>query len=160
MKKHSSDKGYGFHVSGEVDAYLTLSLTKGPPIYRITIDEKLSENLIRILIARCNRNMKKYSVEKDFWTDEEEQFITPESYQSLMKIIPSKSRKFKWNQFQEGQVFIAGKVKSVSQTKSKFLFAKSTRSNIYRVDHYIKGIVKSIYEQALTGGLRDAAPDK
>lgn len=160
MKKSMAEERFGFQVSGEVDAYLTLSLTKGPPIYRITIDEKLSENLIRILIARCNRNRKKYSIEKDFWTDEEEQFITPENYESRMKIIPSKSRKFKWNQFQEGQVFISGKVRKVLQTKSKFLFAKSTRSNIYRVDHYIKGIVKSIYEQALTGGLRDAAPDK
>ena len=94
-----------------------------PVAHRITIDERLSEDLVRLEICELAKVAEKgeFKDEPDFWKsivqEGKEILARPinsakkpvkNSYARLMSIPDSKVKKFPWKDLKEGQVFLSG----------------------------------------------------
>ncbi len=68
-------------------------------VRRITIDEKLSEDLIRVLISPLKKGTRKFRDQLEYWEDEKEELVRPDSFAEKMGIPFSKKKEFKWENF-------------------------------------------------------------
>jgi hypothetical protein len=144
---------------------------KIPTVHRITIDERLSEDHIRIEICKLIKIDKsgEFRDEPDYWediTEEGEEIIAQprvqkkksktNSYTDLMSIPKSKARKFPWKDLQEGQVFLAGEFKVREQksgnTKAKRYFIQPGKKDFEQIDDDVKENTKTLYYKILAKG--------
>ena len=74
-----------------------------PPVLRITIDEKLEDDLIRILVAQLNYGEITFSDDSSYWQEEEEFLVKPSDYQKKMYMTQANAKKWSWDRLHEGQ---------------------------------------------------------
>ncbi len=119
-------------------------------VRRITIDEILSGELMRILVSSLGKSGE-FS-DKDFEAEEEETFATPEDYIEIMGV--TYKRRYPWTYFEEGQVFLSGHFKVLKRGSKKkpletYKAGWKIRRNFRRIDWSVKKTVKELYEKAL-----------
>lgn len=123
------------------------------PVCRITVDEKLERNLIRILIATLKPDKEIFNDEVQYWNEEIKELVKPDTYKHVFGITGGSANKWNWDDLSEGQVFLAGEFKVYSERNTQNLFIRNPgRRNFKRIDSIIKDNIKKKYLKALQGG--------
>ncbi len=121
-------------------------------VWRITVDEKLSEDYIRLLVSPLDSGVKDFSDEKDNWGRETIMFVQSENYAQIMKIPAKFSKKILWSDLWEGQVFLAGRFRIVGNKKTPVKFrVDSKQQNFLSIYELAKKQMKRIYFRTLEG---------
>ena len=137
-------------------------------VHRITIDEQLSEDLIRLEICELKKLDKagEFKDEPDFWRDivqEGEEIlarpINPEKesekglYTDLMSIPESQVKQFPWKDLKEGQVFLSGAFvvneEQSGDKKVKRYFIRPGEKAFKQIDDDVKENTKTLYYEIL-----------
>ena len=126
------------------------------PIYRITVDERLSDDLVRVLFAE----LKTVSNESFFddtinsWKEEKILLVNPETWIKKLSVPSSYTEKYPFSSLYEGQVFLCGNI-TLNRSKNsnkRFKINKSPAIKLLPVTSYVKEDIKMLYRNALTGG--------
>jgi len=144
---------------------------KIPKVLRITIDERLSENLIRLEICKLVDigNSGEFKDEPGFWKDaakEGEEILVQSNiskhksrkklYTDLMSIPKSQVDKFPWKDLKEGQVFLSGefevKEKMIKNKNVKQYFIHPGKESFEQIDDDVKENTKNLYFEILAKG--------
>ena len=80
------------------------------PVYRITVDERLSNDLVRLLIAPLVAGVDTFADRDKDWGPEEEVMVNSTTYARQMGV---REAKLPWHTLAEGQVFLVGHFKTV-----------------------------------------------
>ena len=125
-------------------------LKKSVQVRRITIDEKLSDDLIRLLSSSLKRGFREFKDRMEYWEEEKELLVRPNSYAKKMGIPLSNKKKWKWEDFKEGQAFLSGNFGIVytKKTPGKFV-VNPGRKKFISIDDLAKKDIKKIYFKAL-----------
>ena len=142
-----------------------------PRVHRISIDERLSEDLIRLEICELNKSDEsgEFKDEPDFWSDiakEGEEFLArptrPEKesnvglYTDLMSIPESQVMRYPWKDLEEGQVFLSGAFQIVEEQsddkKVKRYFVSADHEAFEQIDDDVKENTKTLYYEILAKG--------
>jgi len=119
-------------------------------VQRITIDEKLTDDLIRLLISPLAKGVKEFYDGKNDWEEEQECFIQPDTYIQEMDIPLSKKEKWPWIDLQEGQVFLSGQFKILGSEEAPKKFVIAPRQEEFlRIDKRVRKDIQQLYSKAL-----------
>ena len=140
-------------------------------VHRITVDERLSEDLIRLEICELKKlgESGEFKDEPDFWRDivqEGEEIvvrpINPEKeskkglYTDLMSIPESQVKQFPWKDLKEGNVFLSGafevKEEQSGNKKVKRYFIRPGKKAFRQIDDDVKENTKTLYYEILAKG--------
>ncbi len=126
------------------------------PIYRITVDERLSDDLVRVLFAEL-KTVKDGSLFDDTvnsWKEEKVLLVHPETWIEKLPAPLSDTKKYPFSSLYEGQVFLCGNI-TLNRSKNRnkrFKINKSTPRRLLHVTSYIREDIKKLYSKALTEG--------
>lgn len=120
------------------------------PVRRITIDERLADGLIRILIANLKANIKTFGDDPDYWWKERDVLVHPKDYQEKMGIPPKFAQDWPWDKLYEGQVFLSGGYREITEKGAEPTFVvDAEQRNFQCIDRQSKDRVKRSYLTAL-----------
>lgn len=149
-----------------------MDLDKGTAtVHRITVDEKLAEDLIRLEICKLKKleDGGEFKDEPGFWEDiaeEGEEIFArapdPDNksqedlYTEIMSIPAALSSQFPWKDLTEGQVFLSGSF-SVRESqnedkKIKKYFYRPKENSFEQIDDEVKDDTKILYYEVLAQG--------
>ena len=121
-------------------------------VRRITIDERLSDGLIRILVADLEDNPKTFDDDPKYWGEEAELLVNPKDYRERMG-MPRTARKWSWRKLYEGQVFLSGGFSAITKKDGEVKFETDAKQrNFMCIDRVSKERVKKDYMKAMEGG--------
>ena len=83
---------------------------KESPVYRITVDERLSDNLVRLLIAPLAAGVDTFADRDQDWGPEEEVMVNAANYALRMGVPEAE---LPWRTLAEGQVFLVGQFETM-----------------------------------------------
>lgn len=119
-------------------------------VLRITIDERLADDLVRVLAAKLKGNVTAFNDDPEYWEEEEELLVQPDNYQKEMGMTQDNAKTWPWDKLQEGQVFLLGRFQINRSRKAPTMFRVDPRRRYFRrIDHLIKNLVKKKYLTAL-----------
>lgn len=137
-------------------------------VHRITVDERLSEDLIRLEICELKKTGEsgEFKDEPDFWRDivkEGEEIVArpinqeneskKDLYTDLMSIPESQVKHFPWKDLKEGQVFLSGafevKEEQRGDKKVKRYFIRPGEKTFKQIDDDVKENTKTLYYEIL-----------
>lgn len=143
-------------------------------IWRITVDERLDEKIVRFLVAEMKKGVDiGVVIDEEIWDDEEEFIITSDDLSwihhkgeecyncwSLVKeawgIHPKLAPE--WSELHEGQVYLSGSFEMVKVANSFVIKRNPKKRTFIRVDTRpeIKDDLKWLYNEVITRGKMDA----
>lgn len=121
-------------------------------VRRITVDEKLSEDLFRFVFCSLKEGIEKFTDQSDKWQKEKGKLVHPGNYSRILYVEKSKAPP--WETLQEGQVYLSGEFEVVGdQTKPDYFRVSPGRRKFLRIDKLdmINDGVKSLYSDVLRG---------
>jgi hypothetical protein len=143
-----------------------------PSVYRISVDERLSDDLIRLEICELVKwdESGEFKDKPDYWRDiyqEKDLFALPNQpkgdstnrpYTELMWMPESVVDKFPWKDLTEGQVFLSGEfviqeTQQEGRTEKRYFINPGERAFI-RIDEDVKDDTKALYFGILAKGDR------
>jgi hypothetical protein len=119
-------------------------------VRRITVDEKLSDDLFRFVFCSLKEDIEKFTDRDDEWQEEREELVHPKDYSQILDV--KKPEAPAWETLQEGQVYLSGEFKVIGdQTKPEYFKVNPGRRKFLRIDNLdmIDEGVKSIYSDVL-----------
>lgn len=144
---------------------------KTTTVHRITVDERLSEDLIRLEICELKKfgESGEFKDEPDFWRDivrEGEEIVArpinqeneskKDLYTDLMSIPESQVKQFPWKDLKEGQVFLSGafevKEEQGGDKKVKRYFIRPGEKVFKQIDDDVRENTKILYYEILAKG--------
>ena len=130
--------------------------TRVPIVCRITVDEKLADGLIRILITELKNDVVAFNDDPVYWGEEEELLVMPDNYQERMGMTWESARKWHWESLCEGQVFLQGRFRMESGQLAQQMFVVDMEQwDFQRIDPLIRGRLKNEYLAALERSVPD-----
>ena len=122
-------------------------------VQRITIDEKLSEDLIRLLVSTLKGGIKKFRDQMEYWEEEKEELVRPDSFAKKMGIPFPEKKKWKWENLREGQVYLSGSFDIVDIKKPPGKFEVNPKQKEFlSIDTLVKEDIKKLYFRVLGRG--------
>lgn len=133
-------------------------------VYRITVDERLSEDLIRLEVCKLKNKHKseEFSDEPEIWEDifmegeeilarplEPESFPEMENKDSLELIVESLIKKIEWKNLTEGQVFLLGEYDIREDTTGKRYYTRPGVFTFNQIDDAVYDNTKILYYNIL-----------
>lgn len=122
-------------------------------VRRITVDEKLSDDLFRFVFCSLNEGIKKFTDRDDEWQEEREKLVHPRNYSRILYV--KKSEAPAWETLKEGQVYLSGEFKVIGdKTKPEYFEVSSGQREFLRIDNLeiIDEGIKSLYSDVLRRG--------
>lgn len=122
-------------------------------VRRITVDEKLSDDLFRFLICPLKKDVEKFHDESDYWQGEGVKLVNPKNYAKILGVNEPEAPK--WEELKEGQVYLSGEFDRVNGKTEPILFRVSRgRRKFLRIDNLeaFDEDLRSLYSDALKGG--------
>jgi len=122
-------------------------------VRRITVDEKLSDDLFRFVFCSLKKGIKKFTDRDDEWQEEREKLVHPRNYSRILYIKKSKAPA--WETLKEGQVYLSGEFEVIGEkTKPESFKVSPGRREFLRIDNLeiIDEGVKSLYSDVLRSG--------
>lgn len=120
------------------------------PVRRITIDERLADGLIRILVANLKANLETFGDGPKYWGEESELLVHPEDYQEELGMPSEPKEEWLWNNLYEGQVFLSGGFRETPEKGAEPTFVvDAEQRNFQCIDRQSKDRVKKSYLAAL-----------
>jgi hypothetical protein len=122
-------------------------------VRRLTVDEKLSDDLIRLLVCPLAAGRQEFRDETGAWGVESSLAIVPANYAAVMGIPDGMVEDYPWGMLREGQVYLSGSflVKGDEKSPAGFIVVSEGR-NFLRIDDLVKRRIKKLYFDALEGG--------
>ena len=154
-----------------------------PLVYRITVDEKLDDNTIRLLVSPLVAGIEKYADKKTKvivitdrqrnWEDERDLIVKRDNFEELLPIfglMAENVKGFGWENIREGQVYLLGEVmqKKVKKRRNEGtdkdevltqFIVKPDEANFYRIDDEVSASIKRLYFSTLKGRRKHAVRD-
>lgn len=121
-------------------------------VRRITVDEKLSDDLFRFLWCWLKEGTKKIKGRVDEWQEEQEKWVNHQNYSRVL--YTKKIKAPAWETLKEGQVYLSGEFKVVGdRTKPKYFEVSPGQKEFLRIDNLelIDEGVESLYSDVLKG---------
>lgn len=121
-------------------------------VRRITVDEKLSDNLFRFVYCSLKEGIEKFTDKDDEWQKEQGKLVHPQNYSRILYI--RKSEAPAWEALKEGQVYLSGEFKVIGDRAAPEYFEISSgRREFLRIDNLeiIDEGVRSLYSDVLKG---------
>lgn len=122
---------------------------KGVTLKRITVDEKLSENLVRILVSKLAKGVKEYAVAAGKWGKEEEYLLSPDNYTKELGLSKSMAQQFPWYDLEEGQVFLLGNFKTAGSRTAPRIAVRKGPMRMMRIDEMLRTDIEQLYSNVL-----------
>jgi hypothetical protein len=98
-------------------------------VKRITVDERLAEDLIRFEICALNKNVEKFFDRVGIWGEKKEELVRRTDYKRMLHLPQP------WNTLKEGQVFMLGEFEIIGErTKPKYFKASPGKKEFIRID--------------------------
>ena len=119
-------------------------------VRRITVDEKLSDDLFRFVFCSLKEGVERFSDQSDKWLKEQEKLVKPANYFRILYVKKSKAPA--WETLQEGQVYLSGEFEIIGNKKNPEDFKASPgQRNFLRIDELdiVDETVKSLYSDVL-----------
>jgi hypothetical protein len=134
---------------------------KSPRVLRLTVDEKLSEDLIRLLVCPLAAGITEFYDRTGEWGAESEVLVGPATFAGVMGIPDDKASAYPWEKLKEGQVFLSGRFAVLGHEKEpdKFTAGSKTR-NFLRIDDLVRKRIKRLYFDALEGRKAPCPPTR
>jgi len=142
-----------------------------PTVRRITVDERLSEDLIRLEICELRKSDEsgEFKDDPEYWQDSveegdeilarptnQEDVSKTNLYTDLMDIPESQAKQFPWKDLKEGQVFLSGAFEvreEVSGNKKiKRYYIHPGGKLFEQIDDDVKEDTKNLYYEILAKG--------
>lgn len=122
-------------------------------VRRITVDEKLSDDLIRIVDCHLKKGRRVFTDKEQDWGIEREHPVTEENYIKKIGIPEDQMHKYKWADMKEGMVFLVGNF-DIEQTKRKpkRFVVDRRRQSFARIDDLAGELMEKLYFSVLKGG--------
>lgn len=124
-----------------------------PVVRRITVDERLTDDLVRLAVSRLEEGIEIFYDRQDDWGLERESWARPKDYIQKLGVSPEKAPS--WDSLQEGQLFLVGEFEVVGDRDNpRFFRIHPGGQEFVRLDlleEYKEG-VKRLYSILLTGG--------
>lgn len=131
------------------------------PVWRITVDERLTNDLIRILIADLKPDRTTFNDDSRHWDEEEEFVVGPDDYQKMMGMTEVNIKQWPWKNLLEGQVFLRGRFRDSPDQPGEFVVdTKMEQDNFQRIDYFSKNRVKKAYMNALERSIANDETDR
>lgn len=103
------------------------------PVRRITIDERLADDLVRILVCDLAPGVTDFFDRRDDWGDEREVLLRPESL--VQELGLPNAAALPWDKLREGQVYVSGEFEVVGRRSSPdYLHARPGRREFLQLD--------------------------
>ena len=119
-------------------------------VLRITIDERLEENLIRVLTTHLKDGVTAFNDDPESWGEEEDILIQKDSYRKTLGLTLRDVKAWPWDKLQEGQVFFLGRFRINRSSGAPNMFQVDPRRRRFRrVDWLTRERVKEKYLTAL-----------
>jgi len=144
---------------------------KIPTVHRITVDEQISEDLIRLEICELIKydESGEFKDDPEYWKDivkegdeilarptNQEKESKRDLYTDLMAIPESQVKQFPWKELKEGQVFLSGafeiKEEQSGDKKIKRYYIRPGKKAFEQIDDDVKKNTKNIYHEILAKG--------
>lgn len=106
-------------------------------VRRITIDEKMGERLIRVLVCNLAGGVQEFSDELEEWGEEKDALMRPQTYAKILGLPPGEEyqEQYPWDSLSEGQVFLSGEFEVVDDPQAQPKFRVSPgRKEFVRID--------------------------
>ena len=126
------------------------------PVWRITVDEKMSTQLFRVLICGLADGVRDFGDRLEDWGPEQEVWIRPRTYARLLGLPdqPELRNRHSWETLSEGQVFLSGAFEVLGDRGAPTGFRVSPgRREFLRLDQVkaFRERLKRQYSDALRG---------
>lgn len=125
-------------------------------VRRITVDERLAEDLIRVVACPLVKEYREFLDYAEIWGKELQYLIRPHNYVKKLGILSPED--WPWEALEEGQVFLSGEFEIVlSDGKAEYFRIHRDQNQFQRIDDQdvIKKDTKKLYTEALAGRQRD-----
>lgn len=147
-------------------------------VFRITVDEKLSDDYIRLMICPLIKNIKDFADKETKktvitdrrrnWDQEEEMYITSENYKNILGILGLNKKhieQISWGNLNEGQVYLLGnfrieeiKRENTKRTMKRFIL-DTRKASFEQIDEYVNDTIRRLYFSTLRGRKKRARID-
>jgi hypothetical protein len=120
-------------------------------VRRITVDEWLADDLIRLVSCRLAEGVEEFFDRDGDWGPEREIWAEPKTYARKMGVPASIAPP--WETLEEGQVFVSGEFEVVGDRAAPdYLRVSRGRKELLRIDELqdLKETVKRLYSNVLT----------
>ena len=120
-------------------------------VKRISVDEKLADDLIRLLVCSLADGIQEFSDQKNEWGPESAVMVGPATYAAAMGLASQKQ--CSWKDLSEGQVFLSGEFEITGSRSSPHHFRVNPgRHEFLRIDNLetFKNRTRLLYSQLLT----------
>jgi hypothetical protein len=117
-------------------------------VTRVTVDEVLSENLVRFETSQLKKENEQFFDDFENWGDKKEVLMHRNQYKRRLHLPQP------WDALEEGQVFLVGEFEVVdNQGEPKNFKFSPGKNNFVRIDNLrkFKDKVKRLYSDLLTG---------
>ncbi len=122
-------------------------------VRRITVDEPLADDLIRLMICPLAGGVEEFFDREGDWGEEHEVWVRPETYTQKLGIPSSEMENWPWEALTEGQVFLSGEFEIVGDRwPDRYFKVSRRRKEFLRIDDlevFIEG-VKREYSGSLS----------
>jgi hypothetical protein len=126
-------------------------------VRRITIDERLSEDLIRVVICPLAKGVRAFLDREGDWGPERQSLIRPKDYVRKLRIPDPEL--WPWESLAEGHVYLSGQFEMVFKKKKdgieelSYFEVRQGRDRFKRIDHLdvIRTSIHQLYAHALGG---------
>jgi hypothetical protein len=129
-------------------------------VRRITVDERLADDLIRLVVCRLVEGVEEFYDRRGEWGRERESWARPRNYAEKLGAPPDNIPA--WDSLMEGQVFLSGEFEVVGERdKPRWFRACPGKQEFLRLDsveEHKEGL-KHLYSVLLVGGQRDDHSD-
>ena len=118
-------------------------------VRRITIDEKLSNDLIRFLFCSLKEGIERFADLDEQWGEEQEVLAQSHDYAQMLDVT---SEALPWETLKEGQVFLSGEFEVIGdRTAPEYFKVSPGRKEFLRIDNLkeFKEEVKYLYSEVL-----------
>lgn len=106
-------------------------------VRRITVDEKMGERLVRVLICSLADGVQEFSDQLEDWGEEKDALMRPQTYAQTLGLPPGEQyqKLYPWDSLSEGQVFLSGEFEASDDPQAPTKFRVSPgRKEFVRID--------------------------
>ncbi len=123
-------------------------------VRRITIDERMGEKLIRVLVCDLADGVHEFSDRLEDWGAERELLVRPQTYAKTLGLPPGEQyqKQYPWDSLSEGQVFLSGEFEVTDDPQAPTRFRVSSgRKEFVRIDQikFFRERLKKQYSKLL-----------
>ena len=125
-------------------------------VWRITVDEQLADELIRLLACPLAEGVEEFFDRKEDWGKERQWQARPKTYARKMGIPSAERKKWPWERLAEGQVFLSGEFRIVNdRTAPKYFKVSRGRQEFLRIDdlEMVREGFRRAYSEVLSRGV-------